>query len=117
MAPSPFKVGPVCVEISGLRYGNALELAFLAQDIKHHGGRRACLGVAEKIDYIVEIARPCPFGQRPHFLTECLFIRIGENLNAAIGFIAVGMEDRSAHGRKDKALVSGQVEFYAWQSA
>ena len=41
---------------------NALEFAFLPQDIEQDRGRRPGLGVARQVDDVIEVARPRPVG-------------------------------------------------------
>ena len=117
IAPRPFKVGPVFIEIADLRHRNALEFAFLAQHIEQYGRRRARFGVAVEIDDIIEIARPCPFGERAHFFAKGLFISVGKHFDTAVRCVTVGMKDRHPDRREDKPFVCGQIKFDAWQTA
>jgi hypothetical protein len=73
------------LEIDKARQFYAFESALFAQDLDKLLLLRSCLGVAIKIHYIVEIARPCAFGQRGEFFSERFDVIIGKDLDAFSG--------------------------------
>ena len=109
--PRACKIGAVGFQIiQGARSRDALEFAFLAQDIEKDSGRGPRFGVAVEIDDIIKIARPGTLGERPDFLGKGFFIGICRDVNAIFRRIAIRVIDRQANRGERQMFVGCQVQ-------
>ena len=115
--PACFECILVPLEITDLRDPNALEVAFLAENVEQDRWRGSCVGITVKVHNVVEISRPRALSKRADLLTECLFVGVGLHDDIPIWRVAVRMEYRNAHRRKDKEFVSREVELYSRPTA
>src|ERR1017187_3212653 len=73
--------------------------------------------MSEEIDHVVEVAGPCPFGERAHLLGEDFFVAVATRHDCAFGRVSIWMRDGAIDWRQYEDLVGCQVELDSWQVA
>ena len=91
-------LGTIC-EQGESRDTDVLVAALLGEGGTHEVAVRAEFVMPLKVDDIIEITRPLPFGESTDFLSKDLLERVAQSLNAALGLVRIGMMNRTQRRR------------------
>ena len=110
VGPTGLKILTVRFEVGYARNADALEFAFGAQDLHEAPRFRACLAVSVQIHHVVEVTRTRSLGESPEFFGERLYVVVGQDVNAILWSVAIGVKNLCLDGRQNDTLVRCQVE-------